>query len=578
MAQKDPNGNCTEGITRTFSTMTNGPRYRDDTKALIYWPRNKYLNIWVVNAIYSGASAGTILGYAQFPGLGAATTDGVCFRADQVGSIGLAATSPFGNGKGRTATHEVGHWLNLRHIWGDATCGSDQVSDTPTHEAANSGCPSFPFNANNSCGTGANGEMYTDYMDYTNGSCMNMFSNGQCTRMNTALSSATGQRSNLFTASNLTATGTDGSPAVECPPTADYAPWGYKYVCRNGNVTFTDRSYNGTPAGRVWSFPGGTPSTSTDSIVVVNYSTPGLYDVSLTVNNAAGNHTTTRSGRIIVLQDTSSRVLTVTEDFENTTNVNNKWTVLNNDNDAGWQVVNSTSYSGSQCYMLQNFGNVGALVDEFVSPTYNFTNLSSPVLKFKLHFSTTDIENNDQLRVLISSNCGSTWTQRYIKTANSTSLPLNTTTNVYGTDYIPAQGSAEWREEIVNIPNLATKPNSRIRFEFTSGYGNNIFIDDINITGTPTNLYQLNKENLNFSVAPNPVVNESTISFNITEGGNAIVKISDVLGKDVAVIQNGYLSVGEHKFGLKKSDFSSGLYFVNINMNGVNLVEKIVIQ
>lgn len=587
MAQKDAQGNCTEGITRHYNTMTNGPLYRDDLKQVIditqQWPRNKYLNIWVVDAIYSGGTGGgTILGYAQFPGTGQAFSDGVCIRHDEIGSIGTAATSPFGNGKGRTATHEVGHWLNLRHIWGDATCGSDLVSDTPTHQAANSGCPSFPHNANSSCGTGANGEMYTDYMDYSNGSCLNMFSAGQCTRMNNCLNSPSSGRNNLSTAANLAATGTDGSTNV-CAPTPDYAPWGYKYVCRNGNVTFTDRSYNGIEISRQWSFPGGTTTGSlSDSIIVVNYATPGTYDVSLTVSNSNGSNTETRTGKIIVLQDTSSSILSVSEDFENTASVNNKWIVLNNDNgdgmNEGWQVTNSTSFTGSQCFMYHNFGHYGAQVDEFVSPTYNFTNLSAPVLKFKLHFATTDAANNDQLRVLVSSNCGTTWTQRYVKTANNTTNPLNTTTDVYGTDYTPAVGSAEWREETVNIPNLTGKPNSRIKFEFTSGYGNNIFIDDINITGTPTDVAKINSENLNFTVAPNPVVNESQLSFNMTNGTNVSIKVYDVLGKEVMMLYNGYMPSGEQKFTIRKGSLSSGVYFVNINMDGSSNMQKFVIN
>ena len=114
LAQLDPNGNCTDGIVRVFSQETN--LGNDDSKALSYWPSNKYLNIWVVKFIDSQGGAGTILGYAQFPGFGPAATDGVMLRSDVVGCIG---PDPF-NYKGRTLTHEVGHWLGLRHIWGDA--------------------------------------------------------------------------------------------------------------------------------------------------------------------------------------------------------------------------------------------------------------------------------------------------------------------------------------------------------------------------------------------------------------------------------------------------------------------------
>jgi hypothetical protein len=128
------------------------------------------LNIWVCNL------GGGILGYAQFPG-GSSATDGVVLDDNATGKTGTAA-APFN--KGRTATHEVGHWLNLRHIWGDATCGNDQVGDTPLHNAANFGCPAA---GHKSTCTGQPVEMTMNYMDYTDDACMYMFSAGQRTRM-----------------------------------------------------------------------------------------------------------------------------------------------------------------------------------------------------------------------------------------------------------------------------------------------------------------------------------------------------------------------------------------------------------
>ena len=128
------------------------------------------LNLWVCTI------GGGILGYAQFPG-GSSATDGVVIDSKYLGTTGRA-TAPFN--KGRTATHEVGHWMNLRHIWGDATCGSDLVSDTPTHNTANYGIPAFPHYS--TC-SGTPIEMTMNYMDYTDDAGMYMFSNGQKNRM-----------------------------------------------------------------------------------------------------------------------------------------------------------------------------------------------------------------------------------------------------------------------------------------------------------------------------------------------------------------------------------------------------------
>lgn len=128
------------------------------------------LNIWVCNL------GGGILGYAQFPG-GSASTDGVVIDDNAFGRTGTA-TAPFN--KGRTATHEIGHWMNLRHIWGDATCGNDLVSDTPLHNDANFGCPA---SGHKSTCSGQPIEMTMNYMDYTDDACMYMFSNGQRSRI-----------------------------------------------------------------------------------------------------------------------------------------------------------------------------------------------------------------------------------------------------------------------------------------------------------------------------------------------------------------------------------------------------------
>jgi hypothetical protein len=188
LANRDPNGNPTTGILRvqtsqaSFST-NDGVKYASSGGSNA-WPANQYLNIWVCNM------SGGILGYAQFPG-GASASDGVVVGYTCFGTTGTAQ-APFN--KGRTATHEVGHWLNLRHIWGDATCGSDLVSDTPVHNTSNYGCPSHP--RSNSCGTSA--EMFMNYMDYVDDACMQMFSSGQKARMQ-ALFVSGGARAGLAT-------------------------------------------------------------------------------------------------------------------------------------------------------------------------------------------------------------------------------------------------------------------------------------------------------------------------------------------------------------------------------------------
>ncbi len=155
--------------TNTTSWSTNDAMKKSAKGIAPTSPTTK-LNIWVCNM------GGGILGYAQFPG-GNSATDGIVLDDNATGRTGTAA-APFN--KGRTATHEVGHWLNLRHIWGDATCGNDQVGDTPTHNTANYGCPAA---GHTSTCAGNPIEMTMNYMDYTDDACMYMFSQGQASRM-----------------------------------------------------------------------------------------------------------------------------------------------------------------------------------------------------------------------------------------------------------------------------------------------------------------------------------------------------------------------------------------------------------
>ncbi|MBX2872257.1 MAG: T9SS type A sorting domain-containing protein [Saprospiraceae bacterium] len=193
LASVDPDGNSTNGITRT-PTSKRSFRTNDDVKKAnkggkAAWPAGDYMNMWVCDI------AGGILGYAQFPG-GPASTDGIVVDYQYFGTIGTA-TAPFN--LGRTATHEVGHWLNLRHIWGDGGCGVDDfVSDTPIAGGPNytgEPCNSSPNSCNE--GSGDLPDMFQNYMDYSDDACMNLFTDGQTARMR-ALFGSGGSRASLL--------------------------------------------------------------------------------------------------------------------------------------------------------------------------------------------------------------------------------------------------------------------------------------------------------------------------------------------------------------------------------------------
>lgn len=181
LAQRDPNGDATNGITRTSTALTSfssdGSVCQNAMGGCDAWSTSQYLNIWVCNK--SGAA-----GYSSYPWSGNPATDGIIAGYNFIGRTGTF-TNNWNYQKGRTITHEVGHWLGLVHIWGDAVCGDDLVDDTPSQSAANGSVPVFPHVS--PCSPNTNGDLFMNYMDYTYDATRIMFSNAQVIRMNSYL-------------------------------------------------------------------------------------------------------------------------------------------------------------------------------------------------------------------------------------------------------------------------------------------------------------------------------------------------------------------------------------------------------
>ncbi len=218
IAQVDPNGKRTTGIIRK---ATNTDIFSADD-AMKYslnggdnaWDSKKYLNIWICNL------GGRSLGYATTPG-GPANVDGVVIAFDAFGTTGTLRPS---FNKGRTATHEIGHWLGLKHIWGDEECGDDEVDDTPRQRSYNYGCPSFPHVT--TCSPDANGDMFMNYMDFSDDACMNMFTAGQKERMR-ALFAKDNFRNSFLNSFACDSTLVQGGPvAIPGDTTTTQAPLG----------------------------------------------------------------------------------------------------------------------------------------------------------------------------------------------------------------------------------------------------------------------------------------------------------------------------------------------------------------
>lgn len=197
--------------TSTISFEMNDAMKANKTGGSDGWNSKKYLNIWVCSL------KGRMLGYASAPG-SPANLDGVVINFTSFGTNGTAV-APFN--LGRTATHEVGHWFGLKHIWGDDDCGSDDIDDTPQQRSYNYGCPNFP--RTNNCTTTPDGEMFMNYMDFTNDACMSLFTKGQVKNMRSLF--AKGNSKNSFLDGPPCAyTGPAEGPVLVVPPTENAKP------------------------------------------------------------------------------------------------------------------------------------------------------------------------------------------------------------------------------------------------------------------------------------------------------------------------------------------------------------------
>ncbi|MBL7888765.1 MAG: PKD domain-containing protein [Bacteroidia bacterium] len=561
LAQKDPNGNCTNGIDRIYSAETN---IGDDGSKLNPWPRNKYLNVWVVKTIDNGAA-----GYAYLPGTAFnPATDGIIILHNYIGSIGTGNSVV-----SHALTHEVGHYLNLLHCWGNGNtpgvatnCSADDnVTDTPN----TIGWTSCNLTGA-TCGSAV--DNVQNFMEYSY--CSTMFTTGQKNRMHNALNSSSAQRNQLSTTTNLTATGLS-TPAVLCA--ADFlSNSSTNIVCAGDDVTFTDNSWNGDPTSWSWSFPGGTPSTSADSNPTITYNTPGVYDVSLTVSNGSGSVSTTKTSYVIVNHNTAQYSNTVySEGFETATIPGTDWNIKNmNSGSNTWQITTTAAATGTNSVRILNTSTSVGHVDELLGPSIDMTQIAgtTPTLTFKVAHAQKTSTSADKLQFYVSTNCGETWVLRKALTGASLS-----TAGVVGTSFVP--NASQWVTQSVNLNGYTSQTNLYYMFRFTSDGGNNIYIDDINLAGTQVGIEDEIANNLNFNVFPNPSTENTTISFDLIDKLNVDLRVLDVVGREVSVIYSGNLNNGEYKYNVNEhAKLAAGVYFVKLTVDNRTFTKKLIVE
>lgn len=573
LATKAPNGVCFNGITRTQSPNTVEPSGGGSAQVTSIkqgnnvfvgdWPGNKYLNIFVAKEIGGAA------GYTMLPANWSQSSmnNGIWILHNYVGSIGTGALNT-----SRALTHEVGHWLNLSHTWGPnnnpgnaSSCSDDDgVTDTPN----TIGVTSCKLNEN-SCGDLANVE---NYMDYSY--CSKMFSNGQVSRMRAALNVSSTGRKNLWQPANLTATGADGNPAL-CK--AEFAT-DRQVICAGEMVSYTDASYNAV-SGWSWSFPGGSPATSTVQNPTVTYSTPGTYAVTLTASKGSENETTTKTAYITVLP--AAATLPYYEGFEGygqTSDMTN-FEISSSANNASWGITSTASNSGSKSLKLENFTQPAtADYDQFSSSSIDLSSVTASqnvTLSFRYAYRKKAANNIDVLKVLISEDCGENWAQRKTLSGNALSTFAETT------NWTPTP--ADWiTVHMTNITSQFWTSNFRYKFEFEGKGGNNIFIDDINIyKGSPSEdiVLGLNKLSMvdGLSLYPNPTAGELNVSFNVSSNQTMNFVVTDLLGK-VVQTKNIQAASGSNLVVLSTDDLASGMYLLQIGNDSSKQVIQFVVK
>lgn len=580
LATIDPYGNCTNGIEHIYTHQTNAG---DDFSKMNQWNRASYLNVWVVNSI---GEAG-VAGYAYYP---TATTgggfyiDGIIILNDYVGSIGTSA--PYSS---RALTHEIGHYLGLSHTWGSTNdptvaCGDDDVDDTPITKGHNS-CSAFDL-ADSTCVPGII-ENTQNYMEYSY--CSHMFTIDQAEFMHNVLAQETGGRSNLYAEENLVVTGALADPAPTCIPVADFSV-DKRMTCVGDVVNFENASWNAAVTSFEWSFPGGTPSTSTSANPSVVYNQDGYYPVTLTVSNASGSDTKTFNNMMYISAAWPEFVGPYTENFEgasagwwHTQNPEENWARftlmpgVGKGQTKGFKLNNYKDVSAADAFTNDWFyyNRLGNSKDYLISPSFDLSNTSNVSVSFDYAYGTkatalADI--TEEVKVYTSRDCGETWQIRSAATLSAEELI--TAGYVGSTDFTPTE-DVQWKTQTFTYTTTAQDTKLRFRFEFiASDKSSNFFFDNFNISGTLG--IEENGESIGVSIAPNPVAAGSEVAVQVNGTSEDMeLQVVDVNGALISITKvpasNGTQTV------MIPMNVAKGCYFLNAVKGNVKSTNRVIV-
>lgn len=510
LAKQDPNGLPSNGVNRVVGSKS---VYTPDDDALIgqlaLWPPEEYMNIWVVplQAPYLGYASFPI---SELPGLdfppNTRETDGVTIDYRMFGTGGNASSSS----AGRTATHEIGHYFGLRHIWGDAGCEVDDfVEDTPNQAMSNNSCPASPRYTCDSR------DMIENFMDYTPDRCMNLFTFGQVERMDVVLNFSP-RRASLVNGratqepvllpNNLSILEINNPQDFSCE--VDVVP--AITVLNAGSNVVTSAAIAISLNGQVVQSRNFTVNMAPGAELELTFneiSLPSSIENEFKVEVTAVNGTMDEDPSDNVLFSYPRVQPSIGLPYELTSSdFSNLWVRKNSDNEITWKEM--TANIGGQQQPLfylngYNYETQGEL-DYLISPIVNLADAPDAQLKFKLAYAAYPNEDfQESLLVAISTDCGNSFElldAPYYKTGESLQ-----TAGVTSDEFVP-DGEQQFRTELVNLSGYADLGEIRIAFVAVNGFGNNLFIKDIEILTQQTYRYQAQ---INRVIQPGPITDGS---------------------------------------------------------------------
>lgn len=525
LATSDPDGNPTSGINRVetdedYFGFDDGVKFTS-SGGVDAWPSDEYLNIWCCNL-----TAG-LLGYAQFPG-GSPATDGVVVTYTAFGNTGTA-TPPYDGG--RTATHEIGHWLNLYHIWGDdGDCSEpeDYCDDTPPQLNSTFGCPSHPYA--DDC---SDAIQFQNYMDYTDDACYNMFTLDQKDRAR-ALFEPGGERYDLQFSTRCFSYDYDAQCVEIVSPAGSYCFDTFNPIVTIKNlglVTMTSLDIS-------YSFDGGTTSTfywtgslsagEQEDVSLPTVTMPeGSHFMEVNVSNPNGTtdeYIDNNNGYSDFVINVVGFTLPLIQGFEDGGFPYAGYSIYNPDEALTWEHTNLAAKTGASSLYINTFNisDIGEY-DEIQLPAYNTGGLTSAHLDFDVANAAYSYDDDwsDTLTVYVSNDCGITWQTAYKKYK-----PDLGTAPPTGTNFVPT--NSQWRTESVSLtPFLAEK--LIIKFRSSSNWENNTWLDNINMNSGSVDVLDLNA--VNFSIYPVPAQEFINMDYFVAEPGIVLAEIYNVVGE-----------------------------------------------